>query len=72
MATVKQTIARITGAGSRATQYKKSAKTSATTFVNALRQGNASARRALGLRSATKGNTTRNLLRRKSTGGMGG
>lgn len=72
MATIKQRIAQLTGAGSRATQYKKSAKTSATTFVNALRSGSSTARRALGLRSATKGNTTRNLLRRKSTGGMGG
>ena len=26
MATIKQVIARVTGAGSRATQYKKSAK----------------------------------------------
>lgn len=72
MATIKQRIAQLTGAGSVATQYKKSARTSATTFVNALRKGNSNARKALGLRSATKGRTTRNLVRRKSTGGMGG
>ena len=32
MATIKQTIARNTGAGSRATQYKKSAAVSARAF----------------------------------------
>lgn len=32
MATVKQAIAKSTGAGSRATQYKKSAKVSARAF----------------------------------------
>lgn len=37
MATVKQTIARNTGAGSRATQYKKSAAVSARVFARAAR-----------------------------------
>lgn len=72
MATIKQVIAERTGAGSRATQYKKSARTSANAFVSALRRGSSKARTALGLRSATKGKTTKNLLRRKSTGGFGG
>ena len=72
MATIKQRIAEATGAGSRATQYKKSAQTSARAIMNALRQGNTKARKALGLRSATKGRTTQNLLRRKTTGGAGG
>ena len=71
MATVKQVIARNTGAGSAATQYKKSARTSARNFVSALRSGSSAARKALGLRSA-KGKNARNIMRRKSTGGAGG
>ena len=49
----------------------RSAKSSATAFVNALRGGDSKARKALGLRSA-KGRTARNIMRRKSTGGSGG
>lgn len=71
MATVKQRIAAATGAGSRATQYKKSARTSAKTFVSALRSGSSKARKALGLRSA-KSKQAKNIMRRKSTGGAGG
>lgn len=44
MATIKQRIAEATGAGSKPTQFKKSAKTSAKAFVDALRQGNSRAR----------------------------
>lgn len=71
MATIKQVIARRTGGGSAATQYKKSARTSARNFVNALRSGSSKARKALGLRSA-KSKQAKNLMRRKSTGGQGG
>lgn len=71
MATIKQVIARNTGGGSAATRYKKSAKASASAFVDALRKGSSAARRALGLRSA-KGKNARNIMRRKSTGGAGG
>lgn len=61
MATVKQTIARNTGAGSRATQYKKSAAVSARVFARAARRGNAGIRATLG-----------SAVRRKSLGGNGG
>ena len=71
MATIKQVIARTTGGGSGATQYRKSARTSASAFVSALRGGSSKARKALGLRSA-KGKNARNIMRRKSTGGSGG
>ena len=71
MATIKQIIARTSGGGSRPTQAKKSARTSASAFVSALRAGSSKARKALGLRSA-KGKNARNIMRRKSTGGAGG
>lgn len=45
MATVKQTIARNTGAGSKATQYKKSAAVSARVFARAGAFGKTVARR---------------------------
>jgi len=70
MATLKKRINRATGAD-RANQYKKSARTSARAFVDALRSGSSKARKALGLRSA-KGKNARNIMRRKSTGGSGG
>lgn len=50
---------------------RKSAQTSAKTFVSALRSGNSRARKALGLRSR-RDRTARNLMRRRSTGGQGG
>lgn len=50
MATVKQNIARVTGAGSAATQYKKSARVSALAF------GKAGAFGARGKAAAKKGN----------------
>lgn len=71
MATVRGNIARSTGTN-RITQFKKSAQKSTKAFVDALRAGSNKARKALGLRSATKGRTTRNLVRRRSTGGSGG
>ena len=45
MATIKQVIARVTGAGSRATQYIKSARTSARVFARAGVLGRTAARR---------------------------
>lgn len=45
MATIKGVIAANTGAGSRATQYKKSARTSARAFAQAGVLGRAAARR---------------------------
>ena len=45
MATVKQTIARTTGAGSAATRYKKSAAVSARAFARAGALGRTAARR---------------------------
>lgn len=71
MATVKQVIARTSGGGSAVTQAKKSARTSASAFVSALRSGASKARKALGLRSA-KSKQAKNIMRRKSTGGAGG
>ena len=71
MATVKQTIARTSGGGSAPTRYRKSARTSASAIVSALRSGSSKARKALGLRSA-KGKNAKNIMRRKSTGGAGG
>lgn len=50
MATIKQVIGRVTGASSVATQYKKSARTSALAFGRAGRFG------ARGRRAARKGN----------------
>lgn len=50
MATIKQTLARTTGAGSAATQYKKSARTSALAF------GRSGAFGARGRAAARKGN----------------
>lgn len=50
MATVKQNIARVTGAGSAATQYKKSARVSARAFGLAGKFG------ARGKAAAKKGN----------------
>lgn len=71
MATTKQVLARTTGAGSAATRYRKSARTSARAFISAMTQGSSRARRALGLRS-TKSRQAKNLARRKTLGGMGG
>lgn len=45
MATIKQRIAALTGAGSRATQFKKSARTSARVFARAGVLGRTAARR---------------------------
>ena len=45
MATIKSVIAANTGAGSRATQYRKSAKTSARAFARAGALGSAAKRR---------------------------
>ncbi len=65
---IRSTIARATGTD-RLTQFRKSAQTSARTFVNAFRGGTLSAR-AFG--TTRKSRTMRNALRRKSTGGAGG
>ena len=70
MATVKQVIAANTGAGSRATQYRKSAAASARAFGAALRAGSARAKRAFGVRGNSR--NKKNLGRRKTLGGMGG
>lgn len=67
---IRRTIARATGTD-RINQFKKSARTSASAFVEQLRNGSSAARRALGLRSA-RGRNARNIMRRKSTGGAGG
>ena len=49
MATLKQVIGRVTGAASRATQFKKSARTSARTFAQSGMLGaNAKRRKSLG------------------------
>ena len=49
MATIKQTIAASTGAGSRATQFRKSARTSARVFAQSGMLGaNAKRRKSLG------------------------
>ena len=45
MATIKSVIARFTGAGSRATQYRKSAAVSARTFAQSGMLGAAAKRR---------------------------
>lgn len=66
--TLQQVINRNTGVIRKASG---SAKTSATAFVDALRNRNNRARRALGLRSYTS-KQARNIMRRKSTGGTGG
>ena len=71
MATMKQVIAKNTGAGSAATRYTKSAQTSAKVFASELRKGSSKARKAFGLRS-TKSKQARNIARRKSMGGSGG
>ena len=49
MATIKQVIARNTGAGSAATRYRKSARTSASVFAQSgMLGGNAKRRKSLG------------------------
>lgn len=66
--TLRGVINQQTGASRRSS---KNAQTSATTFVDELRNRNNRARRALGLRSYTS-RQARNIMRRQSTGGSGG